>query len=375
MQAVGSVATALVADVERCSQQRTQGAQAAARDVMEQVSSCASARGTQREVVASLSQALAQDLTLCVERLTASKRRGAARAATAVVGRLTHAAVGEERPQSSLQKFVKDELEWEVERSILLHSAGLATSTADLTNLDGASLLQPPDWQRAGATPRDLMSRERPLSLPPSRVQSPLPPQSPLPEIGTPKLGSTQKLLPPVAGVSSTMRLKTPPLVDDIFSTPLKALEHKSGRVPNISPVRPAAGLLSGMPRVRTSKVSMFCGYYRSWESQASLCEDGPTRFDRDRIYEHAHRCVKRIRPGAPFQEAPPYVAPWEDPMENVDMSIKSLELIMSDGPTEEVEPKDDLMPEKLPGWAFPKRTPPVLGAYAHGAAIDSRGF
>ena len=122
------------------------------------------------------------------------------------------------------------------------------------------------------------------------------------------------------------------------------------------------------------------------------MCEDGPTRFDRNLIYEHMFGGVKRVPPTHPFPEAPPYVSPWEDPMESADMSIKPLDLIITRKDsldlTQEVEVPDDGtfkvksleemkadMKDKLPGWAFPKKPPPVLGAYSHGAAISARGF
>ena len=74
--------------------------------------------------------------------------------------------------------------------------------------------------------------------------------------------------------------------------------------------------------------------------------------------------------------------------MENVDMSIKALTLIETmnheeeeadeeeevDDGTFKVKPLSE-MQETLPGWVYPKNPPPVLGAYAHGAAIDARGF
>lgn len=345
-----------------------------------------------------------EHLAIGVERMTAAKRRVAMRAATSVMGLLAHAVNCQEEPRHSVQDMVQDLVGWEVERSVLMGSAGLAVSANDLAS----SLSEPPDWQRNEITPLDktLLWREPPLHLP-SVTTPPWPIQStilsmggtmgcsrpgsrgsPLPPIDS-GLGSTTKL-PPVNGLRTNFQT----VVDEVFTSPIKDLEHKSGRVPNISPVRPAAGLLSGMPRVRNSKISCYSGFYRSWESKISVCEDGPTKFDRNLIYEHMFKGVKRVPPTHPFPEAPPYVSPWEDPMEAVDMSIKPLDLIITQKDPLDINPDEvevtadngtfkvkslsemkEEMKDKLPGWAFPKKSPPVLGAYAHGASIDARGF
>jgi len=266
-----------------------------------------------------------------------------------------------------------------VERGVLLRYEGANSpfepTLAPLEDMfDASALLDPPDWQNQTPRENTPMARQKPLSLPatPDSV-----------DVGLGRTVKRDSPLPPLGNKNHRL-----PDIDDIFATPLKQLEHRSGRVPGCSPVRPAAALLSGMPKMGHSKVSMFCGFYRSWETQASKCENGPTQFDRDLIFEHANRCIKRISPNAPFQQAPPYVAPWEDPMENVDMSIKALTLIETmnheeeeadeeeevDDGTFKVKPLSE-MQETLPGWVYPKNPPPVLGAYAHGAAIDARGF
>jgi len=334
-----------------------------------------------------------QQMAIAVERMIMSNRRVAARAATSVMGFLADAVGSIEEPRFQVQDMVQDFVGWEVERSVLMGSAGLAVSANDLAS----SLSEPPDWQRQGiATP---LGSTRPLSLP-SVPSSPLPglrsistpPRpfsrgSPLPPIDN---QPTVKL-PPRSG--DGLRPNFQPVLDEVFNSPLKTLEHKSGRVPNISPVRPAAGLLSGMPMVRNSKISMYSGFYRSWETKFSVCEDGPSHFDRDLIFEHMFRGVKRVPPTHPFQEAPPYVSPWEDPMEAVDMSIKPLDLIIKKQDPLDISQDEQIavddgtfkvrslaeekaaMKDSLPGWAYPKKPPPVLGAYSHGAAIDARGF
>jgi len=310
-----------------------------------------------------LRQLLQTDIAETIMRVQRARLDGAEQATWAASDLLAKAADAEVENRAH---SMEAELAFELGRHVMLRAGDDGPAEED-NGFDATALLEPPDWQNA--TPRGSgLDFAKPMSL--SRVGTPEAGESRgSSRTNTPGLGATRE----VGGIPITgARTVRPPDINDIFSTPLKLLEHRSGRVPNISPVRPAAALLSGMPKMGHSKVSMFCGFYRSWETQASKCSDGPTKFDRERIFEHANRSVKHIPIGHPFQKAPPYVAPWEDPMENVDMSIKGLELIKSNQPgsddEEEVEGEQadgtfkvtslEDMQENLPGQALTLSNP-----------------